>query len=129
MGKKHGWPFILGDEMKHPLREPKSGTLDDWDTASVRPALTYTAHAASMQLVFADPTNFPAEYRGNAFATMHGSWNRKPPSGYEIVRIYFEAGEPKSIEPFVKGFLLDKGEGRSAVWFGNCKRWQPTYGR
>ena len=112
--------------MKHPLREPKSGTLDDWDTASVRLALTYTAHAASMQLVFADPTNFLAEYRGDAFATMHGSWNRKPPSGYgrsEIVRIHFEAGEPKSIEPFVKGFLLDKGEGHWAVSLGRLV-WQ-----
>jgi len=29
-GNKYGWPFILGDGMKHPLREPKTGTLEDW---------------------------------------------------------------------------------------------------
>ena len=74
-GKKYGWPYILGNGMKHPLREPKSGTLDDWDKSSVRPVLTYTAHAASMQLLFGDRTNLPAEYRADAFATMHGSWN------------------------------------------------------
>ena len=79
-GKKYGWPYILGNAgMKHPLREPKSGTLDDWDKSSVRPVLTYTAHAASMQLLFGDRTNLPAEYRADAFATMHGSWNRSRP--------------------------------------------------
>ena len=113
-GKTYGWPFILGAGMKHPLREPKSGTLDDWDRNSVRPTLTYTAHAASMQLVFADGSNFPPEFRADAFATMHGSWNRKPPSGYEIVRIRFQDGKPTVIEPFVSGFLLDQGDGRWA---------------
>src|SRR4030088_3032694 len=98
--------------MKHRLREPKSGTLDDWDKSSVRPVLTYTAHAASMQLLFADHTSLPAEYRGDAFATMHGSWNRSPPSGYEVVRIRFETGQPRSIEPFVSGFLLEGNDGK-----------------
>jgi Raf kinase inhibitor-like YbhB/YbcL family protein len=51
----------------------------------------------------------PAEYRGDAFAAMRGSWNRKPPSGYEVVRIRFEDGEPQAIEPFVTGFLVDEG--------------------
>jgi glucose/arabinose dehydrogenase len=110
-GKKYGWPYILGDGLKHPLREPKTGTLDDWDKASVRPILSYTAHAASMQLVFADRSNFPQEYRGDAFATMHGSWNRKPPSGYEVVRIRFRDGKPESIEPFVTGFLIEQPDG------------------
>jgi glucose/arabinose dehydrogenase len=111
-GKKYGWPYILGNGMKHPLREPKKGTLDDWDKSSVRPAQTYTAHAASMQMVFADRSSLPAEYRGDAFATMHGSWNRKPPSGYEVVRIHFENGQPKSIQPFVSGFLVQQGDGK-----------------
>jgi glucose/arabinose dehydrogenase len=111
-GRKYGWPYILGAGMKHPLREPKSGTLDDWDKSSVRPVLTYTAHAASMQLLFADRTSLPVEYRGDAFATMHGSWNRKPPSGYEVVRIRFENGQPRSIEPFVSGFLLKGSDGK-----------------
>ena len=61
VGKKYGWPYILGDGMKHPLREPKTGTLEDWDKASVRPVLTYTAHAASMQLIFADRSGLPQD--------------------------------------------------------------------
>jgi glucose/arabinose dehydrogenase len=104
-GKKYGWPYILGDG-KHPLREPKSGTLDDWDKSSVRPVLTHTAHAASMQFLFADRTNLPAEYRGDAFATMHGSWNRNPPSGYEIVRIHFENGQRDLSSRLCRDFYL-----------------------
>ena len=46
---------------------------------------------------------------GDAFATMRGSWNRKPASGYEIVRIRFANGTPSSIETFVSGFLSDGG--------------------
>ena len=64
-----------------------------------------------MQLVFANRSTLPAQYRGDAFATMHGSWNRKPPSGYEIVRVHFENGQPKSIEPFVSGFLMQHSNG------------------
>ena len=40
---------------------PKSGTPDDWDKSSLRPVLTYTAHATSMQLLFADRTSLPIE--------------------------------------------------------------------
>ena len=65
-----------------------------------------------MQLLFVDRTSLPVEYRGDAFATMHGSWNRSPPSGYEVVRIRFENGQPRSIEPFVSGFLLKGSDGK-----------------
>jgi Raf kinase inhibitor-like YbhB/YbcL family protein len=71
--------------------------------------LGYTAHAAPMQMVFYTNGSFPAEYNGDAFVTMRGSWNRKPASGYEIVRVRFERGQPTSFEPFVTGFLTDNG--------------------
>jgi Raf kinase inhibitor-like YbhB/YbcL family protein len=41
---------------------------------------------------------------------MRGSWNRRPPSGYEVVRIHFKNGQPVSIEPFVTGFVTQHGE-------------------
>jgi Raf kinase inhibitor-like YbhB/YbcL family protein len=76
--------------------------------------LGYAAHAAPMQMVFYrggyGSSSFPAEYVGDAFATMRGSWNRKVASGYEIVRVHFEHGEAKSIQPFVTGFLTDNGQ-------------------
>ena len=105
-GKTYGWPYIYGDGDKNPQDEPPGGiTLDEWASASTKPVLKYTAHAAPMQMAFYNGGQFPADYRGDAFLAMHGSWNRNPPSGYEVVRIRFEDGKPKSIEPFVTSFL------------------------
>ena len=109
-GKKYGWPYIFADGTKNLYREPpKPYTLEDWDKSSERPVLTWTAHASSMQLLFYTGDMFPAEYKGDAFATMHGSWNRNPPSGYEVVRIHFENGKAVKIEPFLEGFLMKQG--------------------
>ena len=80
-------------------------TSEEWARLSTIPVLTYTAHAAPMQMVFYMRDRFPAEYRGDAFVAMHGSWNRGTPSGYEVVRIRFQKGTPVRIEPFLTGFL------------------------
>jgi len=73
-------------------------------------AMGYMAHAAPMQMSFYNASQFPADYQGDAFVSMRGSWNRKPPSGYEVVRIHFKNGQPVSIEPFVTGFVTAEGE-------------------
>lgn len=112
-GQKYGWPFIFGPGKRNLYREPPKSSLDEWDRESRRPLLTWTAHASSMQLVFYDGAQFPSDYRGDAFVTMHGSWNRKPPSGYEVLRVHFENGEPKTVTPFLTGFL---GEGGPSGW-------------
>jgi len=110
LGKQYGWPHIYGKGDIYPQSTPPGGiTKEQWQVRSTPMVLGYTAHAAPMQLVFYRQGAFPAEYAGDAFATMRGSWNRSTASGYEIVRIRFEAGQPKSIEPFVTGFLTDGG--------------------
>jgi glucose/arabinose dehydrogenase len=73
--------------------------------------LLYTAHAAAMQMAFYRGEQFPKEFPGDAFVTMRGSWNKNPPSGYELARIRFQNGQPKSIEPFISGFLVQEGQG------------------
>lgn len=63
-----------------------------------------------MQMAFYTGSMFPAEYRNDAFVAMRGSWNRKPPSGYEVVRVRFDAsGRPTAIAPFLTGFLVPNG--------------------
>jgi len=85
-------------------------TNEDWARISRNPVLTYTGHSAPMQMAFYTGDMFPAEYRNDAFIAMRGSWNRKPPSGYEVVRIRFDrAGRATSIEPFLSGFLVKGG--------------------
>lgn len=109
-GKQYGWPYIFGDGQQNAYREPPNGvSLDQYDEMSVRPVLTWTAHASSMQLLFLSGKGWPAEYQHDALATMHGSCNRNPPSGYEVVRIHFENGQPVKVEPFLEGFLKQQG--------------------
>lgn len=109
-GKQYGWPHIYGKDGVNPQSTPVGGiSKEQWAEQSTPMVLGYTAHAAPMQFKFYDGRSFPAEYQGDAFATMRGSWNRAPASGYEVVRIDYENGEPVSIEPFVTGFLTDEG--------------------
>jgi Raf kinase inhibitor-like YbhB/YbcL family protein len=110
-GRMYGWPHVYADGKIYPQSTPvgQIGKLD-WKAHSTPMVLGWTAHAAPMQLVFYRGTAFPAEYQGDAFVTMRGSWNRNPASGYEIVRVRFANGQAKSIEPFVTGFLTDGGK-------------------
>jgi len=110
-GKQYGWPHVYGDGNGfNPQSTPPGGiSKEQWRDMSTPMVLGYTAHAAPMQLKFYTGTAFPADYAGDAFATTRGSWNRDPASGYEIVRIRFENGQPTGIEPFVTGFLSDGG--------------------
>jgi Raf kinase inhibitor-like YbhB/YbcL family protein len=114
-GKQYGWPHIFGAGGLNPQSTPVGEiTKEQWKAISVPMTLGYTAHAAPMQMVFASGAAVPSEYKGDAFVTMRGSWNRQQPSGYEIVRIRFENGQPKTIEPFVTGFLTDDGKSHIA---------------
>lgn len=111
LGKKYGWPHVWGDGGLNPQSTPPGGiTKQQWRDESTPMVLGYTAHAAPMQMKFYTGSAFPSDYKGDAFATMRGSWNRNPASGYEIVRVHFEDGQPKTIEPFVTGFLTDGGK-------------------
>ena len=121
-GRRYGWPFVYEDgktDQNAHLAKEKGFTIDGWLAQSTSPALTYTAHTAGMQMRFYRGIQFPGEYRGDAFATMHGSWNRQPPSGYEVVRVHFEKGVPKAVEPFLSGFLRDP-QGRPSQFGRPC---------
>ena len=111
LGKQYGWPHVWGDGGINPQSTPVGGiTKEQWKANSIPMTLGYAAHAAPMQMVFNTGGSFPEDYKGDAFVAMRGSWNREAPSGYEIVRIHFDHGQPKSIEPFVTGFLSDGGK-------------------
>lgn len=112
-GKKYGWPYIYGKSGLNPHIDPPEGiSLQDWARQSSEPLLGYTPHSAPMQMAFYDGNAFPEDYRGDAFIAMRGSWNRRPPSGYEVVRIDFENGRPVAFERFLEGFLLQQENGK-----------------
>ncbi|WP_407070676.1 PQQ-dependent sugar dehydrogenase [Paraburkholderia rhynchosiae] len=67
-------------------------------------------HTASLGLVFYSGKNFPPHYWGGAFVGQHGSWNRKPHSGYQVVFVPFAGGRPAGMpETFLSGFLTADG--------------------
>lgn len=110
-GKRYGWPFFWGDNKPNPhVRELGGLKPPEWLAESTPMVMGYTAHAAAMQMAFYTGSQFPAAYQGDAFVAMRGSWNRRPPRGYEVVRIHFTNGQPGAIEPFLTGFLTPRGE-------------------
>ena len=66
------------------------------------------AHSAPLQIAFYQRDNFPAQYKGSAFATLHGSWNRGQRTGYKVVRLLFDgSGKPTGeYEDFMTGFVV-----------------------
>jgi glucose/arabinose dehydrogenase len=56
---------------------------------------------------------FPPEMANGAFIGQHGSWNRKPRSGYKVIFVPFKDGKPAGPpQDVLSGFLNDKGEAR-----------------
>ncbi|WP_018619399.1 PQQ-dependent sugar dehydrogenase [Spirosoma luteum] len=107
-GADYGWPYIYGEGKYNPADRPKGDTTyQQYLQKTTLPLLTYQAHSAPLGMVFYTGTKFPAEYRTDAFVTMRGSWNRSVPSGYKVVRLRFENGQPTRFEDFLMGFLID----------------------
>jgi glucose/arabinose dehydrogenase len=66
------------------------------------------AHSAPLEIVFYKGQDFPAEYDGSAFVTLHGSWDRSIRTGYKVVRLLFDkSGKPTGeYEDFMTGFVV-----------------------
>ena len=65
------------------------------------------AHSAPLGLAFYFGKNFPEEYKGDLFVAYHGSWNRKIPTGYRVVRIDIET---KQVHDFATGWLTPENK-------------------
>ena len=99
-----GGPYCYED------RVPNPEYADPGRCAStIPPALEMQAHSAPLGMVFYDGDQFPAEYRGDLFMAFHGSWNRSQPTGYKVVRVRVENGQPVSYEDFAAGWLSGGG--------------------
>ncbi len=115
-GGFYGWPYAYVGQHPQPgfaERRP------DLVAASLVPDLLFRSHSAPLGLVFYEGGSFPADYRGDAFVALHGSWNAGEPRGYMVVRVRFAEGQPSGgYEAFATGFRLDSGEGggRAEVW-------------
>jgi glucose/arabinose dehydrogenase len=104
----YGWPwFYIGSN-----EDPKHiGERPDLKDKITIPDVLLQSHSASLGLTFYDGSSFPSEYRGDAFAAEHGSWNRSKRTGYKVVRIRLKDGIPTGeYEDFVTGFVVNDSE-------------------
>jgi glucose/arabinose dehydrogenase len=114
-GKDYGWPYAYGARHEDPvIDKPKTLTKQEYAQRSEPSVLDYQAHSAPIGMVFYSGTQFPAAYQGDAFVAMRGSWNRRPATGYKLVRVDFENGQPVGFSDIVSGFLLEGGRAHFA---------------
>jgi glucose/arabinose dehydrogenase len=101
-GAFYGWPYAyIGI---HP--DPTEGAKrPDMVAKAKAPDLLFQSHSAPTGLVFYEGSQFPADYKGDAFVSLHGSWNSSRPTGYKVVRVHFANGRPVGgYDNFVTGF-------------------------
>jgi glucose/arabinose dehydrogenase len=107
----YGWPHCSGHRQADPFfSSPKVPDKAAHCQSTRPPVLTYQAHSAPIAMVFYTGAQFPGDHRNDAFVAMHGSWNRKPATGYKVVRIRFQGGRPAGFEDFLSGFLIEDGQ-------------------
>ncbi len=110
-GGFYGWPyFYIGGNPEPRLK----GAHPELKSKVIVPDVLIQAHNASLQLGFYEGKTFPAEYQGDIFSSQHGSWNRDPRVGYEVIRIpLHQTGHATGeYEDFLTGFVLPNGQ----VW-------------
>jgi len=104
----YGWPYSYFGDHLDPRARPQRPDLVE---KAIVPDYALGPHTASLGLAFYDAALFPERYRGGAFVGQHGSWNRRPPSGYKVIFVPFEDGRPTGEpEEFLTGFLNDDGD-------------------
>ena len=109
-GGFYGWPWFYIGGHQDPDHAGKHPELRDW---VIVPDVLLQSHSASLDLAFYDGTQFPEEYRDNAFVALHGSWNRARRTGYKVIRIPTGDGKPVGeYVDFMTGFITADGD----VW-------------
>lgn len=108
-GAFYGWPYSYWGQNADPRVRPEK---PEKVASAVRPDYSLGSHTAPLGLAFSSPA-MGARFADGAFVGMHGSWNRKTPSGYKVVFIPFEGGRPAG-QPvdFVTNFMGGDGKTR-----------------
>jgi glucose/arabinose dehydrogenase len=109
-GGFYGWPFSYYGQHVDDRVTPQR---PDLVARAVAPDYALGAHTASLGLAITANSGLPAPFTAGAFVGQHGSWNRRPPSGYRVIFIPFSdskpAGEPVEV---LTGFLNADGQAR-----------------
>jgi glucose/arabinose dehydrogenase len=107
-GAFYGWPYSYFGQN---LDERVSPQRLDLVARAIAPDYALGAHTASLGLASSRGTTLPPVFANGMFVGQHGSWNRKPLSGYKVVFVPFRSGKPSG-EPIdvLTGFVGDDGQ-------------------
>ena len=102
----YGWPYSYFGDTVDPRVEPRPDLIE----TAIVPDYALGPHTASLGLAWSGGTSLPRMGRG-MFVGQHGSWNRRPKSGYKVVFVPFTDGRPSG-QPVdvLTGFLSDDQE-------------------
>jgi glucose/arabinose dehydrogenase len=97
----YGWPYsYYGQHVDHRVQPQRP----DLVAKAIKPDYALGSHVAALGLWFYTGNAFP-QYKGGAFVSEHGSWDRTPLSGYQVVFVPFQNGMPSGpAQPVVTGF-------------------------
>jgi glucose/arabinose dehydrogenase len=104
-GGFYGWPYsYFGQHVDERVQPPRPDLVEQ----ALVPEYALGAHTASLGLAFYRGSLLPARYGGGAFVGQHGSWNRSPRSGYEVIFVPFRDGRPAGGPETVLGGFVDE---------------------
>jgi glucose/arabinose dehydrogenase len=107
-GGFYGWPYsYFGQNVDTRVQPPRPDLI----ASAIVPDYALGAHTASFGIVFYQASLLAKQYAGGAFIAQHGSWNRKPHSGYKVIYVPFSKGLPAGpASDVLTGFLTDDGK-------------------
>lgn len=107
-GGFYGWPYSYYGQHVDQRVQPQQPAMV---AKALVPDYALGAHTASLGLAFSTGSKLPAAFSHGMFIGQHGSWNRRPHSGYKVIFVPFENGKPKGLPVDVlTGFLSDDGK-------------------
>lgn len=110
VGAQYGWPWVY---WKNNIdQRVKSGMPQFMTEYTRQPEYSLGPHVAPLGLAFSQGgARLGARFQQGAFIANHGSWNRSPPAGYNVVYVAFDArGNPQGAPvPVLSGFLTADG--------------------
>jgi glucose/arabinose dehydrogenase len=90
-GGFYGWPYsYFGQHVDTRVKPPRP----DLVASAIKPDYALGAHTASLGLAYTPENALPPRFHHGMFVGQHGSWNRKPRSGYKVIFIPFRDGRP-----------------------------------
>ena len=110
-GGFYGWPYSYFGQHVDERAQPQQ---PDLVARAIVPDYALGPHTASLGLASSVGTSLPAPFASGIFIGQHGSWNRRPHSGYKVVFVPFASGRPTGAAPVdvLTGFLSDGGKAR-----------------